>query len=219
MTEESVQPQPTPNQKSINWKRVLIVVVTAAVVIGLGLFIFFILQPEPETTSTVTTKKATPSATIATPSVKKDETTDWKIYSSKTHSIKYPDDWVLRECEGNVSFAPNNSLLGVCQSGHVGLVSTLQIDYIDYKKYLSQSDPSPYDNYLQQKTNVSGKEAIRTSGTYNGTVEGTQKGTQTIIYIVNSKDKGFMIKYFRYPEGEDYSNIFETMVSTFKFLD
>ncbi len=94
MPEETPQQQPTLNQKSVSWKRILIVAVIAAVVIGLGVLIFFILQPKPETTSTVTTKKATPSAKISTPSAKKDETADWKTYTNSVlkFSIKYPEE-------------------------------------------------------------------------------------------------------------------------------
>lgn len=92
MPEIPTQPQPTPNQKSINWKGILIVVVIGAIIIGLGVFIFLIFQPKPETTSTVTTKKATPSAKIATPSAEKDETADWDTYKNTNYnySLKYP---------------------------------------------------------------------------------------------------------------------------------
>ena len=218
MSEIPAQSQPTSNHKSINWRNIIIGTVIGAILVGLGVFVFLILQPKPETTSTVTTKKATPSATTATPSAKKDETADWKTYSSKNYSINYPKDWLSRGCEGNVSFAPNNNLLGICQSGDVGLVYIVQVD-TDYNAYINRRNPSAYDNYLQEETKVSGKEAIKTSGTFNGSVEGTPKGAQQIAYIVNFNGKVLVINYVRQSGWDDYSKIFESMVSTFKFLD
>ena len=97
MPEIPSQPQTTLTQKSINWKRVLVVVVTVAVVIGLVVLVFLILQPKPETISTVTTKKATSSTKISTPSAEKDETADWKTYTSKTISFKYPSGWSISD--------------------------------------------------------------------------------------------------------------------------
>jgi hypothetical protein len=75
MPEIPTQPQPISNQKSINWKRMLVVAVIVAIVIGLGVLIFLILQPKEEPT---TTNKTAPSANISTPSAEKDETADWK---------------------------------------------------------------------------------------------------------------------------------------------
>lgn len=95
--------QPTSNQKSINWKNILIVAVIGAVVIGLGVLIFLILQPKPkETTPTTAPKTATTSA-------KKDETADWKVYTSEVLeiTIKYPKDWAFKDGKGTVVFGKN----------------------------------------------------------------------------------------------------------------
>ncbi len=51
MPEVPTQPQPTSNQKSINWKRILIIAVIGAVVIGVGVLIFLIIQQKEETTT------------------------------------------------------------------------------------------------------------------------------------------------------------------------
>ncbi len=95
MPEDSSQPQPTSTQKSINWKNIIIGIVIGAILVGLGVLIFLLLQPSPETTSTGTTKKATPSAKISTPSAKKDETADWEIYENKNYGffLKYPNNF------------------------------------------------------------------------------------------------------------------------------
>ena len=94
MPEIPTQPQTTSNQKSINWKSVLLLVVIVTVVIGLGVWIFLILQPKP---TQITTNNATSFPPIATQSVKKGETADWKIYTNKVYSfeVKYPTTWNL----------------------------------------------------------------------------------------------------------------------------
>lgn len=67
------------------------------ILIGLGLLIFYLLQPRPATTPTSTTKISTPSSKQATPKKEKpkDETADWKTYTSKTLGVtfKYPKEW------------------------------------------------------------------------------------------------------------------------------
>jgi len=94
MPEIPTQPQSTSNQKSINWKKILVVVAIAAVVIGSGVLIFLLLQPKPTQN---TTKNVTSYPIITTQSVKKSETTDWKTYTNKVYSfeVKYPTTWSL----------------------------------------------------------------------------------------------------------------------------
>ena len=73
MPEILTQPQPTSNQKALNWKRIIIAAVVAAFVIGLGVLIFLLFQPKEEVITPTTTKKATSSA-------KKDETAYFDDY-------------------------------------------------------------------------------------------------------------------------------------------
>ena len=104
MPEESVQPQPTSNQKSINWKKIsliLIVVLFLISLVGVGIYL---LIPRPTENPTPTTQPQK----IATPSAKEDETANWSILTSKTiesnpevfdptktinFSFKYPKDF------------------------------------------------------------------------------------------------------------------------------
>src|SRR3989344_2950632 len=103
------QPSSTPSPKVINWKTILIGVVIGAVLFGGGGYLVYnAYQPkkeEPVQTTTTTPKTATPSAKT-TPKEEpkpKDETADWKIYTSSqyNYSIKYPKDWKTRSCDGD----------------------------------------------------------------------------------------------------------------------
>ena len=44
------------------------------------------------------------------------------------------------------------------------------------------------------------------------------KGTRYIVYLVELENGTFILNYAQSPNTTDYSNHFETMVSTFKFL-
>lgn len=222
MPEDIPQSQPISNQKSINWKRMLIVAVTAAVVIGLGLLIFLILQPEPETTSIVINKKATPSAKTSTPSAKKDETADWKTFTDVTResdpafsnvrtvnfSFRYPPDFKILQDEGGplVSNDPAR------KSGYDTLSTpgTISAD-----AGLAYDKPSPSTEFL-----LGGKKSLKGIKTY------THNKFKAFIYylpiVVTKEGKevefSFYCQYVS-KEGFNADEVCDLMASTFKFLD
>ncbi len=121
MPDISTQPQTTPEGKSINWKRILTVAVIGTVIIGLGVLLFLLLQPKEEAITPTTTKKATPSAKVSTPSAKKDVTANWKVYTNDNigFTLKYPRSWEYvkennEEYQDDVTLAPNNPPLPGC---------------------------------------------------------------------------------------------------------
>ncbi len=88
--------QPTTaiaTKNTISWKNIVIGAVIGAVLLGVGGYLVYnAYQPKSSEPTVTTTKKATPSAKPATPSAQKDETADWKTYTSKlkVFEIKYP---------------------------------------------------------------------------------------------------------------------------------
>ena len=118
MPDENVvtpQPSPTPSPKAINWTTILIGVVIGAVFLGGGGYLVYnAYQPkkeEPTQTTTTTTKTATPSATTQT---SKDETADWKVYTGKDFTFKYPQGYsvkveVFDEQAGNTDYSITGS--------------------------------------------------------------------------------------------------------------
>jgi hypothetical protein len=99
--EQQTQPKPpaassvqAAPKKGISWKKIIVSVVAILVVAGAiagALYWYFVINEE-ETTTTETTKVSTPSSKQATPSAKKDETADWKVYTNTTgkYTLKYP---------------------------------------------------------------------------------------------------------------------------------
>ncbi len=147
MPEAPTQPQPTSNQRSINWKRVLVVVVIGVVLIGLGVVIFLLLQPKEETTS-VTPKKATPSAKVATPSAKKDETADWKNFvgniESIEYSLKYPKSYKPYNITGgSPQINPKNSRFVVFTN------QTIEVHLPDYPDAANVTVLNPANDFVR----------------------------------------------------------------------
>src|SRR3990170_8907275 len=82
-------PQVVTSSSGVSWPKIILTVIVIVVVTAIiaGAYWYFVLNKPtggidtgPIKVSTPSTKKATPSAT---PSAKKDETADWKTYTSK----------------------------------------------------------------------------------------------------------------------------------------
>ena len=227
MPEIPTQPQPTSNRKSINWKRVLIITMIAVVVIGLGVLIF-LLQPEPETTSTVTTKKATPSAKISTPSAEKDETVDWNVYKDENIVLKYPKSWERYDSISKPSFSeedptsvspgvvvptvminesPNLSVYGVDLTGLLN--SEVGATWDSGAKHYEKLSNLVIDDYKAVWIRQSLNPDIPASGPAIDHVY-IQKDTKVYEISLWTEDK---------VELNKYSDIFNQVLSTFKFLN
>ncbi len=239
MPEIPTQPQPTSNQKSINWKRILIVAVIGAVVIGLGVLVFLILQPKDEATSTVTSKKVTPSAKISTPSAKKDEPADWKIYSSKSigFQIKYP---LEVEIESGASLATNRfgpSGIDAVQFDIWGPIQKEQTEFNDGMRLviglIENPEQLPTKDFADRDSNPSfnsdvtkrfsfEKVLIDNKESYTAVYESYPLEIKhTVIYLPAKKPDQIIqaSAIFLGEKENDYNNIYELMISNFKFLD
>ena len=225
--------------KGINWKTVLIGVVIGTVLVGLGVAIYFLLQPKPEPTSTATTKQATPSAKIATPSAQKDETAEWKVYRTSTFTIKYPRTWFENktykgarqrgDALGGVSaldFSVKNPPLGS------NFRVTFELDSKEASESLSiyaakiaclrESHAGAMGNCdnpnipkFQETIQIAGKESIRQELS-------TMIGPVIEVYVPISNTKVIAISTFDGSTdaetiNESFVSTFEKMLSTFRF--
>ncbi len=233
MPEITTQPQPTPNQKSINWKNILIGAVIGAVAIGLGVLIFLLLQPKDEISSTVTTKKATPSVKISTPSAKKDETSDWKTFSDKekTITLKYPKEWdFVRE---NPPIGKSRSIV-IAQEDVVGdpyiqiYISSRNSDFDYYKKLAERpvgsivKEGGPVHPWVSKKR----LENLTVDGyiTLREQVEPEQEGSRAsyqLIVLINRENYVLDVRQTADTKKDFDSSqkLFFQILSTFKLLD
>jgi hypothetical protein len=199
-------------------------------VIAVGAFIWFFLdrQEKPKQNAEVV-KVSTSSASTATTSAQEDETADWNLLTNTSvgYSLKYPPEWLLNgtaskpSCDDeSVFLAPEQNLLGLCASGYAGLVYIARTNEgNDFNLQVSFYKPEDYQDFQKTDLVISGKTAVKITGISKVSNEVLDKrGTKEIHYIVDLGNRVLIISYNQSKETLDYSEVFEKIVSTFKFL-
>lgn len=164
-----------------------------------------------------TIKTATSSAKKSTTSANKDETADWKTYSSKvlSLSIKYPSDWVYVETpyDQGVTFETSNFKL------YGGSVTSGQFVSINIQKNQTSksidnwwSNEGAGDYFVSEKKSikVDGHNAIEYKVMSSGSYYGALIDNSNTVYVI---DIGSTVDL-----KLDTLKIFDKMLPTFKFL-
>ena len=234
-TYQQTPPKETPVQTShkINWFHIVIGVIAGVILVGMGLGVYLLTQSKSEPTNE-TTKVSTPSAKQATPSVtaipsaEKDETADWNVHENKDlgFKIKYPNSWdyidqtkfETQACDPGPTVGKDLVLFGrenlKCVGvAHFGLWDE-KVEFVVYstKKY---NPLKPITGEIYTDLTIDGEKAVK-----NFLTETSQgpRCTCTRIYV-NHKDKGFMIEFVNKDLKGNYDPIYDTLLSTLKFLD
>ena len=222
------QPVPNPLAKNPNVYTHKVFAAVGLILIGTiiavaGVWWYVENQTGAETANkTTTTKVSTSSAKKTTASAEKEETADWKIYTSTkfNYSLKYPTEWLTTDCDPSpVLFAPKKNYLGVCNSGFGGLISVSNNPAPGFDEVTDNYVAANYDDFKKETLSVGVKTAVRISGTSkinNEIVD--ERGTKIIVYLIELGPSFLSINYSQSKSWDDYSQEFEQMVSTFKFL-
>lgn len=216
----------------INWRNVLLGGIIGLLIVAIGVFAFSYYTPNATPVPSVEIKKGTPSAKTATKSAtqstQKSETADWKTYTNKTigFSIEYPSGWDYNDstkfqtqsCEpgpdisvGLVLFGSKSlKCVGVGHSGlwdeKVGLVVSSSARFEPLKQIAGEK----YTGIT-----IDGESAVK-----NFRSETSEGPRCTCTRInVNHGDKGFEIEFVNKDLQGNYDSIYDTILSTFKFLD
>ncbi len=225
-------------KKPLNWKLIGIISIVAAILLGGGAYAAVVLdifnqKEEPKQTSTTTTKTATPSTTTKKEEPK-DETTDWKTYTGKEYTFKYPSDWKvetttlqigeLRLTSPDLVTDPLNEtepLINVKAGTMIRFLPSKEYPTgKDLKEYLNENGFSSYfdkETGVLTETTLAGEKSVRID-TKLGVYSASKDYITTSYYVVNN-GKFYQIPRL-YPEGKqsEYENIFKKVLSTFKFL-
>ena len=220
MPESSNQPQTISDQKSLNWKNIIIGIIIGAILVGLVVGIFLILQPKPTEPVPVITKKATPSATTATPSTKKDETADWKLYKNQENNfqIKIPEGWHLTDkyCDGTkrnhvvLDRNPLDPCTGLIQLPGAGELAVYVGNEFESVEVL------PECKKTQENIEVAGVKAVKYYGPEKPCVFPSFSTTKIFF---NYKRSGYQIEFLNTDSKGSHDPIYDQILSTFKFLD
>ena len=222
MPEQVQQPAPQPQvttSQGTNWKKIsliLIVVMFLISLVGVGIYL---LIPRPTEKPTPTTQPQK----IVTPSAKKDETADWKTYTSTRdgYSIKYPQDWIVIPEKANDgpyirNFEPEP---GPYPQGYINLriirigpqiydnLSALEW-YGSLKKNGETEFNSHYVMSTLENINFNGLEAKRVKASFSEIDEE--------ILVPHGE---YVFEIIIYPFGGSEDKIAKLILSTFKFLD
>ena len=228
MPESSNQPQTISDQKSLNWKNIIIGIIIGAILVGLVVGIFLILQPKPTEPVPVITKKATPSATTSTPSAEKDETTDWNVYKDGSISLRYPKNWGRYDSLGKPSFSvkdPTNVSPGVVvPTVLIRETPNLSVYGVDLTGLLNSKVGSIWDSgakHYEKLSNlvIDDYNAVWIRQSLNPDIPASgpaidhiyiQRGTKVYEISLWAKDTDELSKF---------TDIFNQILSTFKFID
>lgn len=228
-------------------KRVFYGLIVGAVVVTIGVTGAFFLtdyfNPKATPVPPIEIKKATDSAKQSTTSAQKDETANWKTYSSENFTIKYPRDFTVKEynddpqiyfysadyneskisCQG----APNvyQDIIYMDRGGMVRVgVNAYTPDILEKKDFLTYMIDfySGPNNKQLPDTKIDTQRAVVFEYDWTelgkkfdrcGDPLGVEKQ-----FITESK-KGDKVDIIINYADNQLKNILETMVSTFKFLD
>lgn len=140
------------------------------------------------------------------------------------YQIKYPSDWLTQRCNyGNDatnipittdSFAPANNQLGICGTPPPGVSAVPGMIYIQEASLSLDKELIPWKDTTATISSIiiDSRQATKITRTINGTL--------TTLYVIDiPSGNTLQIKYTGLPSDKNYLTVFETMVSTFKFLD
>lgn len=230
MEQPAQQPQQNP-QKSVSWPKILttvLVVVFVTAVLTSAVWYFVLNKSETDSDPikvSTPTKQATSSPKTSTKSANKDETAGWNtlVNEELNYSIKYPLDWSVKKCSSSDSFGTKKQVQSwpeSCQTGAHFTVSVYRSGVFKETVDISiKTGQAHYNNFKSEDTTFSGKTAVKTYG-INKDTPGLEVGVIFESYYINDEgNKTLVVQYKQNPRNQDYTSIFDKMVSTFKFLD
>lgn len=197
-------------------KRVGIGLIVGAIILVIGIggayFITNFVLTDATPAPSVETKKASPSATTATPSAQKNETAGWKTLTGSTQevnadvtikfSFKYPPKFKILNDGGQMVVTNDQGETAPTTEGTIEAFARVAI---------AQEKPTiPTSEFT-----LGGKQALRG--------EGTNTGRKTLSYFVDSvvSKEGNAVKFAFFcaipVEGSDSEKLCDQIASTFKF--
>lgn len=215
----------------------IVVAILVLVAIAAGVYYFGkqnSSQPRNTPIVSESQKPSTPSSTTT-----KDEFSDWKTYTNKKYgySVRYPADWLMTEGESTAVDIPKIHSFSLTKTDKTQNQVDLPGDFKDDAKYVISIRVSPNSsNYTAQEyilQNVSPESQEEFKKELQDIIVGGGKGVKllqaaapasglaTTIYISHA-NKIYEFSYGAMAHQETHTkfmNIFDQILSTFKFTD
>lgn len=154
-----------------------------------------------------------------------DETADWQVYQNAKYGfeIKYPSNWFSRDCDSSyVGFSYSQSKLPTCftdqNQPHIN-INVTEVGMVGIDKYIEDTQRSIENSSKTTITLNNNVSATRFTGLVK-TEEGPGPvgGIQTIQVLFSHNSNIYQVYYYGL-DNKDYSQIFDQILSTFKFTN
>ncbi|MCR4276432.1 MAG: hypothetical protein NUV90_03540 [Candidatus Parcubacteria bacterium] len=150
------------------------------------------------------------------------QTSDWKTYTNSQYGfeVKYPLNWFLIDCVSYVGFSYSQSKLPLCSTNqsppHINITVT-EGSTPGIEKYIEDAQNSLVD-YSKTEMKVGGNvSATKLSGLAKAVDgPGPTAGTQVVKVLFSRSNTIYQVYYYML-DNKDYSQVFDQMLSTFKF--
>jgi hypothetical protein len=221
-------------KKRISWKNIIIGVVVGTILVAvvLGGWFWYQLDQINKAASNssiqITTKTATPSSKVSTPSATTTETAGWKIYTNSKlgFSIKYPNTWSYNDAtkfaSDNCPAGPDISDSEVIFDGRdlkcVGIAHE-GLGTAGFEVSVANTEFEPLEQLSTQVQKytylvINGERAAKTYKT--ATSEGPWCDCSRIYF--NHVSRGYTIEFLNTDLQGNHDSTYDKILSTFKFL-
>ncbi|MBI4029962.1 hypothetical protein HY373_02160 [Candidatus Berkelbacteria bacterium] len=153
------------NKQGLSTTAVVLIVILVLLVLGIGGWYWW-SKIRTQTTTKTTTETTTPTITTTQPTTTTDDTTGWKTYKTSDYSIKYPQDYFLRQQSDTLT-----QIVATKYKNYEGEFPYISVERKDNPKSLSLEDwwkenKSKYESSLSEPTTiqVGGQKALKITG-------------------------------------------------------
>lgn len=189
------------------WKIVLTVIITA-VIVGCGVYYW-----------------QNSKTSLPAPTESADEIASQRTYQNKKYGfeVKYPLSWFFVDCDSSyIGFSYSQSKLPICftdqNQPHINIKVT-EGSTVGIEKYIEDTQHS-IDNYSKAMITINGNiSATKFTGLVKSEEgPGPTGGLQTIQVLFSRNNNIYQVYYYGL-DNKDYTQIFDQILSTFKFTN
>lgn len=206
---------------------VIITVILTAIIVGGGIY-WWANQKQTKLNNEISSLRTQidqlKQGSVPTPTPK-DETDSWRTYQNKKYGfeVRYPLSWFFIDCNSSyIGFSYSQSNLPACftdqNQPHINIKVT-EGSTVGIEKYIEDAQHS-IDNYSKALITVNDNiSATKFTGLVKSEEgPGPTGGLQTIKVLFSHNNNIYQVYYYGL-DNKDYSQIFDQILSAFKFTN
>ena len=227
--QSNIPTSPESKHSSLLTSKLFLITLTIAVlftIVYAGIYLYLGSQLDKISKSNQTAITTQPSPSPI------DATANWKKYTNKKYkfSLLYPQDWELRYCSLNIECQVSDDEVYIDPKEWIG-EGPEPLSYYIYFSYLANLRKQKFNELIKVGYKENVKDTISVSNelignTYVYKVYGLPGLDPSEGVYFQDKDEGYVGLFLQpyskldpYPQQERYHNIFDQILSTFKFTN